>query len=95
MDKIDLNKLDILDNDIQSEIVESQNKSRRNILKKFELESEESKKREKKVKPVSFAISFDLDEKIEQYCNSRHMKKSTFAVLALEEYLKKVLADSK
>jgi tRNA(Ser,Leu) C12 N-acetylase TAN1 len=101
---INLSQLDELDTKLSSPPLES--KPRRSVLSKYtEPEPEQEpelkpiappvkkEKRVKKVKPVSFAISYELDERIDQYCERKYMKKSTFAVLALEEFLKKKLEE--
>lgn len=98
--QINLSQLDELDTQLTSS---TEQKSRRSVLSKYsaepvvipevEVAPKKKEKRVKKVKPVSFAISFELDEKIDAYCERKYMKKSTFAVLALEEFLKKKLEE--
>jgi hypothetical protein len=97
---INLDQLDALDTQLSAGATEQ--KSRRSVLSKYSAEPvipeavevpKKKEKRVKKVKPVSFAISFELDEKIDAYCERKYMKKSTFAVLALEEFLKKKLEE--
>ncbi|MFE5324720.1 hypothetical protein ACFQ88_39385 [Paenibacillus sp. NPDC056579] len=92
---IDLDKLDKLDSSVHIDQDSIDNKSRRSVLTKYsEVEEDQPKaKRTKKVKPVSFSISFELDQKIDKFCESKYMKKSTFAVLAFEEYLHKRLKE--
>jgi tRNA(Ser,Leu) C12 N-acetylase TAN1 len=100
---INLSQLDELDTKLSSPSP-LDTKPRRSVLSKYtepEPEAEvkpaappvKKEKRVKKVKPVSFAISYELDERIDQYCERKYMKKSTFAVLALEEFLKKKLEE--
>jgi hypothetical protein len=38
--------------------------------------------------PVSSAIKIELEGQFDRYCQRHHMKKSTFAALALEQYLR-------
>jgi hypothetical protein len=90
---INFSKLDELDGHVQNDLSEIDRKTRRNVLTKYSAENPAKNIRKKKVKPVSFAISFELDEKIDKYCEKKYMKKSTFAVLALEEFLKKKLEE--
>lgn len=87
---LDFSKLDALDNQILTEVSDHDKKTRRNVLNKYVIEEEQTKsKKTRNAKPVSFSISFELDKKIDEYCERKYMKKSTFAVLALEEFLKK------
>ncbi|MCS7460380.1 hypothetical protein N0M98_09520 [Paenibacillus doosanensis] len=91
---LDLNKLDELAN--QTVIPENQpinKKTRRSTLDKYKSNDQPDSKRERKVKPVSFAISYELDGQIDRYCQRHYMKKSTFATLALEQYLSKKLSE--
>jgi len=89
---VDFTKLDELDSHVQTGLTDIDRKSRRNVLSKYSTDDLQNKKG-KKVKPVSFAISFELDHKIDKYCERKYMKKSTFAALALEEFLKKKLEE--
>ncbi|CAN7765169.1 hypothetical protein LJR153_007226 [Paenibacillus sp. LjRoot153] len=91
---INFSQLDDLDNKIQIEVTDLDKKSRRNVLNKYVSEEEIKKtKKTKKAKPVCFSIPSELDRKIDEYCEIKYMKKSTFAVLALEEFLKKKLSE--
>jgi hypothetical protein len=91
--ELDLNKLDELENQLKPINDIQPNKKRRSAIEKYMSDNQKENKRERKVKPVSFAISFELDGQIDRYCKRHHMKKSTFAAIALEHYLKQKLEE--